>query len=143
LAFPKRVSQVPARIAWTDPKTGMQLPMFARYLAYVDTALRAIIAGTTLTIPRVALPSMLVAIYDEKTGVATQLFARYLDYIDNTLRKVVPYAIAHGHPMPAVVSQIPTVVAIFDPETGAPTDNLAQYVQQLDILIQLLIAAGV
>lgn len=149
MAFPVRVSPVPMNVAWFELNTGRPLPMFARYLAYVDTAMIAIVAAATLTAPalvqtrRVPLQLMQVPLVSMQTGNASDVFARYIEYIDTCLRRLITYANAHAVTTPVFYTQVPTNVVIVNVESGLPTDNFADYFNNLDSVIQRLIAAGV
>ena len=116
--------------------------MYARYLAYVDALVVALVAAGSVTTPqRIApIPSNVPLI--ELDGYATNAFARWLNYIDQTIQDLGVEAVSLSFPIPKHGNFESTQVAIIEKD-GGPTDNFAQYFLYLDAMLQALVAAGV
>lgn len=142
MTYPARVSAVPPQLTWID-KGGYPVPMYARYLAYVDNLLVALVAAGGVTTPQriAAVPSQVPLI--DPIGYASQPFARWLAYVDAVLLPLAAKAVSLSFSVPSRGNFVPSQVTIIDPKTGKPTDNFAQYFLYLDMMLQALVAAGV
>jgi hypothetical protein len=141
LAYPARVSFVPAQLEWFD-KGGFAIPMFARYLDYIDRLLIALVAAGGVTTPQrvVAVPSQIPLI--DPTKLATQPFARWISYLDAILTILTVKAISLGFVVPIGGNIVPPNVEIAD-DSGKPNTNFALYFLYVDQALQALVAAGV
>lgn len=118
------------------------MPMYARYLAYVDALTVALVAAGSVTTPQriAAVPSQVPLV--GLGGYATNPFARWLAYIDATLFALGVEAISLSFTIPTRGNFVPSQVVIIEKD-GSPTDNFAQYFSYLDAMLQALVAAGV